>query len=152
MIEVFFSGEREVFARFQTLGVDLRRELKVGISSLTVTLQNRVKDDKLSGQVLGVRSGRGRRSIAQVVTDQGETIVGIVSTAVPYMIGWETGWPDSMSVKSNKGRFNPKQGTSTTFANGSAKKRAFLVPSLSEMQSNGQIQSELDASVARAMQ
>lgn len=151
MIEVEFSGEREVVAHLDHMTTQVKIELEIGIKNLTVTLQNRVKADKLSGQVLGVRSGRGRRSIEQVVQLEGETIVGIVSTAVPYMIGWETGWSGSSGIKAGTKRFNPKAGDSTTFANGSPKQRAFLVPALRDLEGSGAIKNEINAAVARAV-
>lgn len=151
MIGVEFSGEREVVAHLDHMGAGLRTEMTVGIKRLAIKLQNNVKENKLSGQVLGVRTGRGRRSIEEVVTEEGDIVSGIVSTAVPYMIGWETGWSGSSGIKAGTKRFNPKAGDSTTFANGSPKQRAFLVPALRDLEGSGAIADEINAAVARAV-
>ncbi|MFX8565905.1 HK97 gp10 family phage protein, partial [Acinetobacter baumannii] len=69
---------------FETMPERLRDELKVGIGRAVLKLQREVVQNKLSGQVLNVRTGNLRRSIDQVVTTEGSAVIGIVSTNVKY--------------------------------------------------------------------
>ena len=65
---------------------------KEEVSRLTFKLQRKVKAEKLSGQVLNVKSGRGRRSISAKVDARPQEIIGSVGTNVNYMGGWERGF------------------------------------------------------------
>jgi hypothetical protein len=147
MIDAYITGEREVVAHFERRSENLSKELDTAIKRLTVRLQTKVKTEKLSGQVLGVRTGRGRRSIQQTSFREGDRVVGVVSTNVFYMIGWETGWggAGSEQLAAAKGKFNPKSGVAKP------RKRSFLVPSLAEMESSGAIRGEFEAAADRAM-
>ena len=58
----------------------LRAELQAAMADLAASIQ----DDKLSGQVLKVRSGRLRASITAEVSDDGESLSGTVGSDVPY--------------------------------------------------------------------
>lgn len=152
MTEEYVVGDREVIARFEKMTGAFSKELGIGINRLTVNLQRNVKQNKLSGQVLGVRTGTGRRSVNQTVQQQGDKVVGIVSTAVGYMVGWEQGWPGGgarASLDAAKAKFSTSASTDR-FKNGTAKQRAFLVPSLREMESSGEIKKELADAVQRA--
>ena len=152
MISVETVGVSEVIARFDRLSDRMTEELRAGISRLSIQLQGRVKSDFLSGQSLGVQTGRGKRSIQQDVQVSGNAVSGVVSTNVDYMIGWETGWPGSAqeaSLTAAKAKFDPAA-SADTFKNGTPKKRAFLVPALKALQESGAIQREIDAAIARA--
>jgi hypothetical protein len=153
MITTLLEGEREVVARFDRMGPDLQNELLIAVRRLSIKLQTRVKQDKLSGQVLAVRSSRGIRSIQAIDEVQSGNPVGIVTTAVDYMKGWETGiWPESAerkSLKASKAKFDVSS-SSDTFKNGTPKKRPFLQPALKEMQDSGVIGVEFDAAIGRA--
>jgi hypothetical protein len=150
MIRTEITGLSEVVRKFDSMPQRLRQEVVVAVKRLTVKLQTKVKTEKLSGQVLGVRTGRLSRSIAEIVVDEGEKVVGIVSTPVVYGIAWETGnHPVRAAIASAKAKASPK-GDADTFANGTPKKRPFLVPSLAELNSSGTITAEFDAAVKRA--
>jgi hypothetical protein len=151
-MEGYIIGDREIVQKFQIKGPKFREELRIGIGRLSSKLQASVKRDFLSGQALGVRTGRGRRSIEQVVVNEGDKIVGIVSTAVDYMVGWETGWPDaiSSSLGSAKAKF-AISASAGTFKNGTPKKRAFLAPGLKLLEASGDIKTEMEAAAARAL-
>ena len=148
MIEAYTNGVGEVVARLDALNDKLHAELMASVSKLTIGLQRNVVEKKLQGQVLGVRSGDGQRSIAQDVQANGDIITGVVSTNLFYMVGWELGWPDR-AMAAAKGKFN-LSGTSDTFANGTPKKRAFLVPSLQELAESGAITEGINAATMRA--
>jgi hypothetical protein len=154
MIASYLANDAEVVANFDKLGINLKKELVGGIGRLAIKLQTKVKEEKLSGQVLGVRTGRGRRSIQQVVEEQGTSVVGIVSTAVNYMVGWELGWPDAgvqQSLSSAKAKFDPAGGGGAEFKNGTPRERSFLRTALREMEAAGVIKAEIEAADARAI-
>jgi hypothetical protein len=153
MIEGFVTGDSETVAHLRGIGIGLERELGVAINRLTIMLQNMVKNDKLSGQVLGVRTGRLKRSIEGVVTQEGAHAEGVVSTALGYGIGWETGWQGGSvraDMKKSKAKFSPGAG-GDTFQNGTPKMRSFLRSSLKDLESSGKIQTEMNAAAERAV-
>jgi phage gpG-like protein len=69
------------------------------VRRLAINLQGYVKDQKLSGQVLHVRSGTLRRSINQEVTQSGSVIKGIVGTNVSYARPHEYGFSGAVQVR-----------------------------------------------------
>ena len=58
MISVYMEGSGEVIAKLDNLGGLMREELRASIARLSIRLQKNVIAGKLSGQVLGVRTGR----------------------------------------------------------------------------------------------
>lgn len=77
-------GQQQVIERVRNFTPLLRARITETVERLTIGLQRVVMDEKLSGQVLNVRSGRLRRSIGQTVQSDGASVTGIVSTAVVY--------------------------------------------------------------------
>jgi hypothetical protein len=154
VIKGLIVGEAEVQVRLDNLPRRFREELAVAIGRLAPALNRNVQQDKLSGQVLKVKSGKLRRSIHDVVVDNGDKIVGIVSTNVDYGIGWETGWKDYSpkgSLKAAKAKFKPGSDSGgDTFKNGSPKQRSFLRSALKDMAESGVIAEEINASIERA--
>lgn len=152
MIEAYLDGAGEVIAHLGSLNDQLTEELRKSVARLTIKLQKRVVTEKLAGQVLGVRTGRGRRSIQQTTYQDGNRVVGVVSTNLFYMVGWETGWPGAQErgLKAAKAKFDIGA-SADTFKNGTPKQRAFLVPSLKEMQSSGEIARDISAGIGRAV-
>lgn len=154
MISAYVDGVGEVAAKLDRLNSRMTIELRVAIARLTIKAQRKVQQEKLSGQVLGVRTGRGKRSIQQDVSVSDTRVTGVVSTNVGYMIGWETGWTGGggdQGLAAAKGKF-AGSGSATNFKNGTEKKRAFLIPTLRELEDSGAIKAETDAAVARAAQ
>jgi hypothetical protein len=151
MIRAYVANKEEVLARFDVMGDRLRAALRTSIAKLTIKLQNNVKTDYLSGQALNRKTGDLQRSIAQVLQDKGEVVSGIVSTALVYGIGWELGWPGGAerALAAGKAKFDPK-GNADTFANGTPKKRPFLVPALRDLEQSGAIKAGIEAAVAEA--
>jgi hypothetical protein len=148
VISLHSTGEGEVLARLDRFSPNVKREVKGGITRLTIKLQNKVKIEKLQGQVLNVRTGRGQRSIHFVVSESGDQIVGVVSTNVFYMKGWEEGWAprvakDPLRAAKRRSRFN--------LSGRDPNKRPFLVPSLSEMVSDGTVEAEIFEAIQRAV-
>lgn len=149
-------GVAEVSRRLDVLNDTMLSELRNAIDWLGKYAQNVVKRDKLSGQVLGAPTGAGRNSIMQVLEGDDGRISTIVSTNLFYMIGWETGWPGGgpgshHQSKEPTDKWKLTGGDSDHFANGNPKKRAFLIPTLTEMVSQGIIDKQINAAIARAV-
>ena len=68
-----------------------RSRVRQTVNRLGVKLQTHVKKDKLTGQVLRVKSGRLRRSINLEMSETEDSITASVGTNVNYGIGWEMG-------------------------------------------------------------
>lgn len=149
MITAYVVGGTEVAARLDRLPEMYRAELAKGIGVLAIKLYKNVVRDKLSGQVLGVKTGRLRRSIKEKVFDEGDSVVGVVSTKLIYGIGWETGWADytpRASIAKAKSKFKPG-GDATTFKNGKPRKRSFLASALRDLEESGLIRQEIDKAI-----
>ena len=70
----------------------VRRSLKLVMDRLSIMVQRSVKEDKLTGQVLHVRTGILRRSINREVTESADGIFATIGTNVIYGVGWENGF------------------------------------------------------------
>lgn len=77
MINLTVVGERELVLRLQRMPEVVRTVITAKVAALTLKLEARVKR-KLSGEVLNVRSGALRRSIAQKVEATLAAVVGRV--------------------------------------------------------------------------
>ncbi|BCA57686.1 hypothetical protein [Sphingomonas sp. HMP6] len=145
-------NDSAVIASLDARGARAHGELRASIGRLALKLSVMVKRDKLSGQVLGVKTGRLRRSVHDAVADVGDNIEGVVSTNVGYGIGWELGWPGGGSPKQSlntaKAKFSPSSG-GDSFKNGTPKKRSFLRTALKDLEGSGAIRAELNEAAAR---
>lgn len=83
MIEAQVVGHLEVQAKLKAAGVDVHRRVAMAVRELGTRLQGRVKE-KLSDDVLHVRSGRLRRSINMKFVDDGFSMTATVGTNVVY--------------------------------------------------------------------
>ena len=72
--------------------------MRDGIGRAVLRVQRRVKE-KLSGEVLNVRTGRLRRSIVERVESSGSVVTGIVGTNVEYAAPHEYGFIGVVTVK-----------------------------------------------------
>lgn len=77
---------------------------------LAIELQGNVKEDKLSGQVLHVRTGTLRRSINQRVESSGSQIVATVGTNVEYAAIHEYGFHGQVTVREHLRRSRAQMG------------------------------------------
>jgi phage gpG-like protein len=137
---------------------DMMAAIRATITSLSLKLLTRVKEQKLTGQVLNVRTGRLRRSITSEVETQGGQIVGMVGTNVEYAAAHEMGGAVDQRVRAHMR--TAKQARGKAIKNPHAAmvrahtrhivypKRSFLRSALDEMQT--QIQSELARAVESA--
>lgn len=101
MIETSVTGDTEVVASIREQYKEITDNVEKSIGRLTLKLLNLVKVNKLSGQVLNVRTGRLRRSITQTTKRESTLITGIVGTNVEYARGHELGFNGSVSVKAH---------------------------------------------------
>lgn len=104
MTEVTVTGDREVYRTFEQFPNTLRQSLRDEIQRIVIDLQNKVKEDKLSGQVLNVRTGKLKRSIDQVMIENDNAISGVVWSrlgAPSYASFWEFGFSGAQSVKAH---------------------------------------------------
>jgi len=84
MITGYIFGDKETIARLQAMPGKARVAIKATVQRLTLRLLTKVKMEKLTGQVLNVRTGRLRNSINQRVTETQSGVFGSVGTNVEY--------------------------------------------------------------------
>ena len=81
----------------------LRRALLPVINKLSIEVQTSVKQDKLTGQVLHVRTGTLRRSINREVKEQNDGVFATIGTNVKYGIMWENGFDKKIGAGARGG-------------------------------------------------
>lgn len=86
MFTIGLTGDQAVIARFTAMPAKLQSALYKKITILSLLIERKVKMQKLSGQVLNVRTGRLRRSIFRRVAMEIGRVMGIVGSSgdVPY--------------------------------------------------------------------
>ena len=99
MISGYLIGDVETIAKLDRITPAVKGKLKQSINSLTLKLLAHVKSDKLSGQVLHVRTGRLRRSINQRLMEDATLITGVVGTNVEYARYHEYGFNGDMHIR-----------------------------------------------------
>jgi len=101
VIRGYVIGDAEVVKRLHAVPERVQGKLRDTIGRLVLKLQRRVMQDKLSGQVLKVRTGTLRRSIDQRVETTNSGVVGIVSTNLKYGKAHEFGSNKPVTVKAH---------------------------------------------------
>jgi phage gpG-like protein len=91
MLTVRLRGLEPVLAKYAGLRERLHAALLRTVEVETKLLQQHVVEDKLSGQVLRVRTGTLRRSITETVQDAPGVITGRVGTNLGYGLAHEFG-------------------------------------------------------------
>jgi phage gpG-like protein len=99
MITAELLGDQEVVLRLKSLPDRVRDALKKAMTLAMLDLRAYVAQNKLSGQVLKVRTGTLRRSITQRVTETETSITGVVGTNVSYAAVHEYGFSGLVTVK-----------------------------------------------------
>lgn len=92
-------GDKDVTRYFRALPDGVRSKVIDSVGRLTLRLQARVMKEKLTGQVLKVRTGTLRRSIDRVLLTDQKYVVGIVSTNVSYGKAHEYGGLQTQTVR-----------------------------------------------------
>ncbi|HEY6019946.1 MAG TPA: hypothetical protein VIY48_08585 [Candidatus Paceibacterota bacterium] len=85
---------------------ELRRALVLKVTKLSIDLQRSVKEDKLTGQVLHVRTGTLRRSINREVQQTRDGVFATIGTNLNYGIGWENGFTRKLGAGARGGPKN----------------------------------------------
>lgn len=153
-------GGPQVVQRLGRLGGTVNDALGDEVQRITLDLLRHVVSDKLSGQVLNVRSGRLRRSINQRVEGKGsEQVAGYVGTNVVYARPFELGFKGPETVKSHMRQMNqafgkpvknPRQIQVSAFTRHvDVKQRSFLASALEDMTPD--IRLRLGAAVRKAV-
>jgi phage gpG-like protein len=101
MITAYLVGESELMARMSGMYPNAKKGLLEAVTRLAIQLQRNVMKDKLSGQVLNVRTGTLRRSINQLVSQTDTSTEGVVGTNVEYAARFEYGFHGSETVKAH---------------------------------------------------
>jgi hypothetical protein len=105
MFNLELSGAGETAARIETVPAAVAAVLATKAAALAEDLRRHVADDKLSGQVLQVRSGTLKASIASEVVVDGDRVLarvyssGDVKYAMIQEYGGRTGPHDILPVK-----------------------------------------------------
>lgn len=158
MIKGYVVGDGEVRAKLERVGRGFRTELSASIYRLATKLRLRV-ETKVNGQVIGVRTGRLRKSIMATTNEVGDKTIGIVATAVRYAPIHEYGFHGTENVRAHLRRvkqafgrpISPRDVEVTAHARKvTLPARSFLRSALRELESSGDIRAELEAAVARA--
>jgi phage gpG-like protein len=149
------SGVAQTQDDIEQKGAAIIGSVKQTITRLSMQLASRVKEQKLSGQVLNVRTGRLRRSITFSVNEQDGAVVGLVGTNVEYARPLEFG--GTMDERVREHMRTIKQAWGKALKNPKAvqvrahtrhvvlPERSFLRSALGEMQAT--IQSEIGKAV-----
>lgn len=155
MIQAELIGDDRVTARLGRLGRDLSAANERAITALTIELLRKVKADKLSGQVLNVKTGRLRRSITQRITGGGTSKVeGVVGTIVKYGATHEFGGPVTVKQHLRMQKLawgkpmNPPREVTVRAHTVNLPERSFLRSALADMQPR--IRERLQAEIEKA--
>lgn len=90
-----------LMARLDSAPAEIRRAMLVAVTKLSIDVQRSVKQDKLSGQALHVRSGTLRRSINREVFDRDDGVFAVVGTNVVYAHPHEYGFQGVVNVRAH---------------------------------------------------
>lgn len=99
MIQGTVIGGDAAIAKYDNMPQRLKAELRVGIGRAALLVQVQSKQNKLSGQVLNVKTGRLRRSINTKITETDTGVQGSVGTNVEYAHAHEYGFQGTVSVR-----------------------------------------------------
>ncbi|MGA8170014.1 MAG: hypothetical protein WB816_04150 [Methylocystis sp.] len=98
MFDVDIEGARELAARFDAMPAAIRAALKDKIADLSERLVEKIKNDKLGGEVLRARSGALQASIEASVDDAGASVF---SAGVKYAAAQEYGFDGDETVSAH---------------------------------------------------
>lgn len=102
MIIFKINGDEDTQKMLRQSYPAVQEQVSRSITRLTLQLLTRVKEEKLSGQVLKNRTGRLRRSInSRFDTASGGKVAGYVGTNVEYAKIHELGFNGNMTVKAH---------------------------------------------------
>lgn len=97
--EVNIVGVEELLDRFKKGESTVDLFMRPVMVRLLIGLSRKVKEDKLTGQVLKTRTGTLRRSIHDEIRGRGLNMVGVVGTNVVYAAPHEYGFDGVVTVR-----------------------------------------------------
>ena len=101
MLKMEFIGGDVLVAVLRSYGDKVQTAIVQSVGRSALRLQREVMQNRLSGQVLNVRTGNLRRSIHQRVTNTGSAVIGEVNTNVRYGKAHEYGFAGTVNVKAS---------------------------------------------------
>jgi hypothetical protein len=101
MISGWLLGTDQVVARLERMPGKVHDRLLVKITAWALKLEGYVKTEKLSGQVLKVRTDTLRSGVTQRVDESAESIIGRVTDNVAYAARHEYGFKGEESVSAH---------------------------------------------------
>ena len=104
MIYGWVENAEAVVAHVDAMPGKMRAALQRAVREAAMKLLTHVKQDKLSGQVLNVRTGNLRRSINQRVDVSGDSVIGTVGTNSVYGAFHEYGFHGVENVREHMRR------------------------------------------------
>lgn len=93
-----------LLARLAGTGAALQSGMRRAVERLSIIVQGGVKEGKLTGQVLHVRTGTLRRSINRRITEDSSGVFATVGTNVRYAAAHEYGFDGEVTVKAHTRR------------------------------------------------
>ena len=84
MIKAVLVGGDKLESWLKSRYPQIRGQLETSMARLVISLTRKIKQEKLTGQVLKNKTGTLRRSISPDVTREGENLVGSVGTNIEY--------------------------------------------------------------------
>jgi len=117
MLSVEIDGDKELAERFSAMPENIRVALAQKLEALAQKLEDKIKNDKLDGQILNSRDGRLRDSISAELNESGALLF---SAGVKYAAAQEYGFTGEESVAAHSRATFPVFGgisgsTRTTF-------------------------------------
>lgn len=101
MLRMEFIGGDVLAAVLRSYSDKVQTSIVQSVGRSALRLQREVMQNRLSGQVLNVRTGNLRRSIHQRVTNTGGAVIGEVNTNVRYGAAHEYGFAGTVNVKAS---------------------------------------------------
>lgn len=101
MIKVQVIGLERTKARLNRIPANIRQALLDTMNGIGMMLERKVKKEKLTGQVLRVRSGRLRSSVHSSTTATGSNVTTTVGTNVIYAARHEYGFTGTETVRAH---------------------------------------------------
>ncbi len=101
MISADFRGDKPALDRLRALPDATNEGLARAVAKLGIDLQSRIRQDKLSGQVLKTHNGALKASIEMATERSATAVTATVSTDLDYAAAQEYGFSGTVSVRSS---------------------------------------------------
>jgi phage gpG-like protein len=92
-------GNDEVSRKLARLPDDVKQEVRGSIVRLALKIVAKIKAEKLSGQVLNVRTGTLRRSISHQIVDTPSALTATIGSNLKYARAHEYGFKGAVTVR-----------------------------------------------------